>query len=162
MREQMDEDELKKVIKLYPHTRQADTGRLRPHRQQALRRLAGLAQMPGEGSRRSTRNTPTNIPDGPRTAQALYQAVYRASRPHRYVQRRRRRQKSRRCQQPRPRPGRPASKPSSPNPTTRLRAGALVYKLDQGVPVYGIDQELTGSRFCRLLQPHVRPHLEAF
>ena len=49
MRDQMDEDELKKVIKYYPHTPLGRPGGLRPDRQQALRRLAGLGPMPGEG-----------------------------------------------------------------------------------------------------------------
>jgi hypothetical protein len=52
------------------------SGRLRPDRQQALRRLAGLAQMPGEGIRIYEKYA-AEYPDGPRTAQALYQAVYR-------------------------------------------------------------------------------------
>ena len=62
MRDQMDEDELKKVAQaLSPHP-PGRSGGLRADRQQALRRLARLAQVPGEGSPKSTRSMPTSIP----------------------------------------------------------------------------------------------------
>ena len=62
MREQMDEDEMKKVIKFYPGTRQADLAAYDTDRQQALRRLAGPDQVPGEGVGVSTRSTRPSIP----------------------------------------------------------------------------------------------------
>ncbi len=51
LRDQMDEDEMKKVVRFYPHTAPGQPRLLCPHRQQALRRLAGFAQMPRKGIR---------------------------------------------------------------------------------------------------------------
>ena len=51
LRDQMDEDELKKVLKLYPRTRQAALAAFELIENKRLRRLAGFAQMPREGIR---------------------------------------------------------------------------------------------------------------
>ena len=62
MREQMDEDALKQGHQVLSAHALGGSGGLRTHRQQALRRLAGLAQVPGEGVRDLRSNTPPNIP----------------------------------------------------------------------------------------------------
>ena len=51
MREQMDEDALRKVDQVLSAHALGGAGGLRSDRQQALRRLAGLGAVPGEGSR---------------------------------------------------------------------------------------------------------------
>ena len=80
------------------------------------------------------------FPDGPRTAQALYQAVYRqavlndmyaadgnekkADQAHSHAKELTARLKDK-----------------FPQADSCWRAGTLVYKLDEGIPVYGIDRE---------------------
>src|SRR5208282_1735683 len=76
MREQMDEDELKKVVKLYPHTREADLAAFELIDNKLCGDWQGSPKCPEKESEYYEKYA-LEFPDGPRTAQALYQAVYR-------------------------------------------------------------------------------------
>ena len=66
LRQQIDESEMKKVIKHFPGSKYADLAALRHAGQQSLWRLAGLDQVPGEGSGNLIRNTQTSTPIRPK------------------------------------------------------------------------------------------------
>ncbi|HEY1903694.1 MAG TPA: hypothetical protein VGG56_14770 [Terracidiphilus sp.] len=139
MRDQMDEDELRKVLKLYPHTRWADMAAFELIDNKLCGDWQGQPKCP-ERESEDYEKFAAEFPDGPRTAQALYQAVYRqavltdmyksdgsdkkADEAHKHAQDLAARLKSK-----------------FPDSDYTWRAGALVFKLDQGVPVYGIDLE---------------------
>jgi hypothetical protein len=139
MHDLMDEDELKKVVKLYPNTRQANLAAFDLIDNKLCGDWQGSPKCPTQESEVYEKYA-AEFPDGPRTAQALYQAVYRQAvltdmyhadgsdkksdeahnRAKELVERLR---------------------AKFPQSDYTFRAGALVYKLDQGVPVYGIDME---------------------
>ena len=137
MRDQMDEEELKKVIKYYPHTRQADLAAFELIDNKLCGDWQGSPKCPEKESEIYEKYA-TEFPDGPRTAQALYQAVYRqavlkdmyaadgsdkkADEVHRHAQELTARLRDK-----------------FPQSDYTWRAGTLVFKLDQRVPVYGID-----------------------
>jgi hypothetical protein len=146
MRDQMDEDELKKVIKLYPHSRQADLAAFDLIDNKLCGDWQGSTKCP-EKEAEIYEKYAAEYPDGPRTAQALYLAVYRqavltdmfaadgsdsksnAAHNHARELAARLRDVAARLQ---------GKFPPSDFPA---RAAALVFKLDEGVPVYGIDRQ---------------------
>jgi hypothetical protein len=139
MREQMDEDALKKVIKLFPHTRQADLAAYELIDNRLCGDWQGAVQCPQKESEIYEKYADEH-PDGPRTAQALYQAVYRQAVLRDMFAADGDDKKSE------------IAKNHAHDLAARLkehfaatdyawRAGALVYKLDEGIPVYGIDRE---------------------
>lgn len=137
MRDQMDEDELKKILKLYPHTRQADLAAFELINNKLCGDWQGQPKCPEKESEYYEKYA-AEFPDGPRTAQALYLAVYRqavltdmynadgsdkkAEEAHKRAQELTARLREKFAQS-----------------DYTARAGTLVFKLDQGVPVYGID-----------------------
>jgi hypothetical protein len=139
LRDQMDEDELKKVIKLYPHTRQADLAAYELIDNKLCGDWQGQQKCPEKESEYFEKYADEH-PDGPRTAQALYQAVYRqavlrdmyaadgsdkksdAAKAHAHELA-------------------DKLKQHFPQSDYCWRAAALVYKLDQDVPVYGNDRD---------------------
>ena len=156
----MDEDELKKVIKyLSAHP----PGRLRRLRTASTTSSAATGRASQSAPRRNPRyyeKYAAEHPDGPRTAQALYQAVYRQAVLTDMYAADGNDKKSRRGPQPRPRPRRAGSKTSFRSRTTPARAAALVYKLDQGVPVYGIDQRVSRRPvLLATVPPYIRRRL---
>ena len=76
MREQMDEDEMKKVMKVFPGTRWADLAAFELIDNKLCGDWQGQVQCPEKESEIYEKYAQEH-PDGPRTAQALYQAVYR-------------------------------------------------------------------------------------
>lgn len=138
MRELMDETQLRKVIKLYPGTRWAAQAAFDLIDNKLCGSWQGLAKCP-EKEEQVYEKYADDYPNGPRTARALYEAVYRlavltnmfaASKDtkksdgaHQYA---------RKLAQ--------TLKDHFANSDYALRAEALIYKLDQGIPVYGIDQ----------------------
>jgi hypothetical protein len=76
MHDLMDEDELKKVIKLYPNTRQANLAAFELIDNKLCGDWQGSPKCPEKESEVYEKYA-AEFPDGPRTAQALYQAVYR-------------------------------------------------------------------------------------
>jgi len=139
LRDQMDEDELKKVIKLYPHTRPADLAAFTLIDNKLCGDWQGSPKCPEKESEAYEKYA-AEVPDGPRTAQALYQAVYRqavltdmyasdgsdskSNAAHAHAKELATRLKEK-----------------FPQSDYTARAAALVFKLDEGVPVYGIDRE---------------------
>jgi hypothetical protein len=139
LRDQMDEDELKKVIKLYPHTRPAELAAFTLIDNKLCGDWQGSPKCPEKESE-SYEKYAAEVPDGPRTAQALYQAVYRqavltdmyaadgsdskSNAAHAHAKELAARLKEK-----------------FPQSDYAARAVALVFKLDEGVPVYGIDRE---------------------
>jgi len=76
MREQMDEDEMKKILKFYPRTRQAALAAYELIDNKLCGDWQGQSKCPEKESDYYEKYA-AEYPDGPRTAQALYQAVYR-------------------------------------------------------------------------------------
>jgi hypothetical protein len=138
LRDQMDEEELKKVVKYYPNTRPAYLAAYELIDNKLCGDWQGQEKCPEKESEIYEKYAAEN-PDGPKTAQALYQAVYRQSvlvdmygadgsdkksteaknHAHELAAR---------------------LKDKFPQTESAWRAAALVYKLDEGVPVYGIDR----------------------
>jgi hypothetical protein len=139
LRDQMDEYEMKQILKLYPHTRQADLAAFALIDNKLCGDWQGQAKCP-EKEAEYYEKFAAEYPDGPRTAQALYQAVYRlavlkdmysadgsdnkSEAAHTHAREL-------------------AAKLKEKFPATdyAARAASLVYKLDEGIPVYGIDQQ---------------------
>jgi hypothetical protein len=139
MREQLDEDEMKKILKLYPRTRQAALAAYALIDNKLCGDWQGQTKCPEKESDHFEKYA-TEYPDGPRTAQALYQAVYRQAvlvdmfnadgsdkkadnakaRAHELA-------------------GRMKDKFAQSDYTARVLA--IVFKLDEGIPVYGIDRQ---------------------
>ena len=137
LRDQMDEDELKKVIKTYPQTRQAALAAYELIDNKLCGDWQGSEKCP-EKEAEYYEKYAAEFPDGPRTAQALYQVVYReASLVDLYgadgnekkadLTRTHAKELAARL------------KEKFPQTDSSWKASALVYKLDEGIPVYGID-----------------------
>jgi len=138
MHEQMDETALRKVVRLYPRTRWAALAAFDLIDNKLCGDWEGSTKCPERESDLYEKYA-SDYPDGPRTAQALYDAAYRqAVLANMYSAN-----------------GDDNKSKSAIDHTRQLaeelkqhfagtdyawRAGALVYKLDQGIPVYGIDQ----------------------
>jgi len=139
MREGMDEDAMKKVIKFYPHTRQADMAAYDLIDNKLCGDWQGQAKCP-EKEAELYEKYAAEHPDGARTAKALYDAVFRnavlvdmfnadenqkkadGAKAHAHELAGRLKEKF-------------------PQSDYTARAAALVFKLDQGIPVYGIDRQ---------------------
>jgi hypothetical protein len=138
MREQLDEDEMRKVLKFYPHTRQAALAAFDLLDNKVCGDWQGQEKCP-EKETEIYEKYASEYSDGPRTAQAIYEACYRqaaltdmfnadnndkkadAAKTHAHELANR-------------------LKDKFPQSDYAARAAALVFKLDQGIPVYGIDQ----------------------
>jgi hypothetical protein len=139
LREQMDEDGLKKVIKNYPRTRWAAFAAFDLIDNKLCGDWQGSPQCPEKETEIYVKYA-DEYPDGPRTAQALYQAVYRlAVLNDMYASDGNDRKSSDAHNQARSLAAQ--LKAHFPDSDYTRRAAALVYKLDEGVPVYGIDRE---------------------
>jgi hypothetical protein len=139
LRDQMDEDELKKVIKYYPHTRPADLAAYELIDNKLCGDWQGQQKCPEKESEFYEKYA-AEYPDGPKTAQALYQAVYRqavltdmyaadGSDKKSADARNHARELATRL------------KDKFPQTDSAWRAAALVYKLDEGIPIYGNDRQ---------------------
>jgi hypothetical protein len=139
MHEQMEEDDLKKVIKQYPRTRWAAFAAFDLIDNKLCGNWQGSQDCPQKEAEYYEKYA-DEYPDGPRTAQALYQAVYRmavltnmlqsngddkkADEAHGHA-----RALADRLRQ------------HFADSDWNLRAQALVFKLDQNVPVFGIEMQ---------------------
>jgi hypothetical protein len=146
LRDQMDEDELKKVVKYYPHTRQAELAAFTLIDNKLCGDWQGSPKCP-EKEAEAYEKYAAEYPDGARTAQALYQAVYRqavltdmyaadGSDKKSEAAHDRARELAARL-----RDFSLKLQDKFPPSDFAARAAALVFKLDEGVPVYGIDRE---------------------
>jgi hypothetical protein len=137
MRDQMDEDELKKVVRLYPHTRQADLAAFELIENNLCGDWQGSPKCPEKESVYYEKYA-AEFPDSPRTAQALYLAIYRqAVLTDMYASDGSDKKSEEAHNHAKDLIARLRDK--FPQSDYTWRAGALVFKLDQGVPVYGID-----------------------
>jgi hypothetical protein len=137
MRDQMDEDELKKVIKLYPKTRWADLAAYELIDNKLCGDWQGQPKCPEKESEYYEKYA-AEFPDGPRTAQALYQAVYRQAVLVDMLKADGNDKKSEEAHN-RAKDLLKRLTDKFPQSDYTWRAGTLVFKLDQSVPVYGID-----------------------
>lgn len=138
LREQMDEDGLKKVIKMYPHTRQADLAEFDLIDNKLCGDWQGSEKCPEKESEIFEKYA-TEHPDSPRAAKALYEATYRqAALSDMYAADGNDRKQDEAHNHARDLAAK--LKDKFPQSDYTWRAAALVYKLDQGIPVYGIDR----------------------
>jgi hypothetical protein len=139
MREQMDEDELKKVIKTYPRTRWAALAAFDLIDNRLCGDWQGSEDCPAKEAELYEKYA-DEYPDGPRTAQALYDAVYRMAVLVNMFETDGNDKKSDETHN-QARALTAQLKDHFADSDYTWRAGALVYKLDEGVPVFGIDRE---------------------
>jgi hypothetical protein len=138
MRQQMDEDALKKVIKFYPHTRQADLAEYDLIDNKLCGDWQGAEKCPEKESEIFEKYAAEH-PDSPRAAKALYEATYRqAALSDMYAADSNDKKQDEAHSHARDLAAR--LKDKFPQSDYTWRAAALVYKLDQGIPVYGIDR----------------------
>jgi hypothetical protein len=138
-RQAMDEDELRKVIKYYPKTKWAALAAFDLIDNKLCGDWQGSEQCPAKESELYLKYA-DEYPDGPRTARALYEAVYRqAVLTDMFAADGDDRKSSDAHNQARTVAAQ--LKAHFPDSDYTYRAGALVYKLDEGVPVYGIDRD---------------------
>jgi hypothetical protein len=138
-REQMDEDALHKVIKNYPRTRWAALAAFDLIDNKLCGDWEGSTQCPEKEADLYLKYS-DEYPDGPRTARALFEAAYRyAVLKDMYDASGDDRKSSNALSQARTVAAQ--LKGHFADSDYALQAGALVYKLDEGVPVYGIEHE---------------------
>ena len=139
LHDQMDEDELKKVIKYYPHTRWADLAAFELIDNKLCGDWQGSTKCPERESDIYEKYAAEH-PESPRTARALYEAAYRqAVLADMYAADGS--DKKRDAARNHARDLAAKLKDKFPQSDYTWRTVALVYKLDEDVPVYGIDRQ---------------------
>jgi hypothetical protein len=138
-RQPMDEDALKKLIKYYPHTRWAALAAFDLIDNKLCGDWEGSTQCPEKESEIYLKYA-DEYTDGPRTARALYEAVYRIAVLSDMFAANGDDRKSSDARN-HARTVAEKLKAHFADSDYALRAAALVYKLDEGVPVYGIERE---------------------
>lgn len=137
LHQQIDEDPLKKVIKLYPHTRWAALAAFDLIDNKLCGDWEGSAKCP-ENETGLYEKYAEDYPDGPRTARALYEAAYRqavltnmyeASGDHSKAEKAHEHCRALAQQ----------LKAKFGGTDYAWRAQMMVFKLDQNIPVFGID-----------------------
>ncbi|MGB6974918.1 MAG: hypothetical protein WBD67_09570 [Terracidiphilus sp.] len=138
LREEMDESRLKDVVKYYPNTRWADFAAFELLDNKLCGDWQGSPKCPAKEAKIYEKYADDH-PGGPRTARALYEAAYREAVMVDMFRASGDDHKSRDASDDAHRLAADLKAKFSDSSYT-WRAAALVYKLDQGVPVYGIDQ----------------------
>jgi hypothetical protein len=139
LRDLMDEEGLKKVLKYYPHTRQADLAAFELLDNKLCGDWQGSPKCPEKESEVYEKYA-SEYPESTRAAQALYQAVYRqAVLTDMYAADDNDKKSDAAHNHARELAAR--LKDKCPQSDYATRAAAIVFKLDQGVPVYGIDRQ---------------------
>ena len=139
LREQMDEDAMKKVIKFYPNTRQADFAAYELLDNKLCGDWQGQEKCP-EKEAEIYEKYAAEHPDSPRTPQALYQAVYRHAVLTDMYSADNNDKKSNDAHH-RASDLAARLREKFPQSDYTARATMLVFKLDQGIPVYGIEKQ---------------------
>jgi hypothetical protein len=139
MREQMDEEEMKKILKFYPRTRQAAMAAYELIDNKLCGDWQGQEKCPAKESDLYEKYA-SEYPDGPRTAQALYEATYRQAA---LVDMFGADNSDKKADEAKGRAHELSGRLKDKFPQTdyAARAAAIVFKLDQGIPVYGIDRQ---------------------
>jgi outer membrane protein assembly factor BamD (BamD/ComL family) len=139
LRQQIDEDQMKHVIRDYPHTKQADYAAFELLDNKLCGDWQGQTKCPEKESEIYEKFA-SEHPDGPRTAQALYLAVYRqAVLKDMYAGAENEKKSESAHAHARDLAAR--LKDKFPQSDYTARAAMIVFKLDQGIPVYGIEKE---------------------
>lgn len=138
LRQQMDEDPMKKVVKMYPRTRQADLAEFDLLDNKLCGDWQGSTKCP-EKEADLYEKYAAEHPDSPRAARALYEATYRAAALS-DIYAADGNDKKQGENRERARSLATRLKEKYPQSDFAARAWALVFKLDQGIPVYGIDR----------------------
>lgn len=137
LREGMYEDEMKKILRLYPRTRQAERAAFELLDNKLCGDWQGDVRCPARESALYEKYA-AQFPDGVKTAEALYLAVYRqASLRDMFAAAGDVRNAVEAREHARDLAAR--LKKNFAQSDYSVRAGAVVYKLDEGIPVYGID-----------------------
>ena len=138
MREQLDDDEMKKVIKFYPHTRQAAMAAYALLDNKLCGDWQGQPKCP-EKETDYYEKYAAEYPDGPRTAQALYQTVYRQAV---LVDMYKADENDKKADAAKGRAHDLAArmKDKFAQSDYTARALAILFKIDEGIPVYGIER----------------------
>jgi outer membrane protein assembly factor BamD (BamD/ComL family) len=139
LREQLYEDEMRKIIKNYPHSKQADMAAFEMIDNKLCGDWQGQEKCPEKESEYYEKFAAEH-PDGPRTAQALYQAAYRqAVLGDMYAAD----SSDKKMDGARARARELAGELEKRFPTSdyTARAAALVFKFEQGIAVYGSDRD---------------------
>ncbi len=137
LREGMYEDEMKKILKSYPRSRQAELAAFELLDNKLCGDWQGDVKCPARESALYEKYA-AEYPDGVKTAEALYLAVYRQASIGDMLQAEGGKKEAEAAR-------RHAHelaahlKEKFPHSDYSVRAGAVVYKLDEGIPVYGID-----------------------
>jgi hypothetical protein len=139
MREQLDEDEMKKILKFHPGTRQAAMAAYALLDNKLCGDWQGQAKCPEKESDYYEKYA-AEYPDGPRTAQALYQAVYRQAV---LVDMFNADENEKKAENAKAHVHDLAAhmKEKFAQSDYTARALAIAFKIDQGIPVYGIDRQ---------------------
>jgi len=139
LREQMDEDEMKKIEKYFPHTRWADLAAYDQIDNKLCGDWQGSEKCPEKEADLYLKYV-NDHPDSPRAAEALYKAAWRmAAAGDMWTAD----NDAHRAQEDRARAGSIADQLQSKYPQSEYaaRAASLIYKVQQGIPIYGSDRE---------------------
>ncbi len=139
LREQMDEDAMKHVIRDYPHTKEADFAAFELLDNKLCGDWQGQEKCP-EKEAEIYEKYAAEHPDSPRTPQALYQAVYRHAVLTDMYSADNNDKKSNDAHH-RASDLAARLREKFPQSDYTARATMLVFKLDQGIPVYGIEKQ---------------------
>jgi hypothetical protein len=139
LREQMDESEMKKIQKLYPHTRWADLAAYDMIDNKICGDWQGSEKCPEKEADIYAKYADEH-PDSPKAAQAIYQAVWRmASAGDMYQADNDEKKAGESRARAKDLAARVESKYSQSE--YAARAAGLVYKMEQAIPIYGSDRE---------------------
>ena len=139
LREQMDEDEMKKIEKYFPHTRWADFAAYDQIDNKLCGDWQGSEKCPEKEAEIYVKYV-SDHPDSPRAAQALYNAAWRmAAAGDMWAAD----NDTHRAQEDRGHASDIANQLQSKYPQSEYaaRAASLIYKVQQGIPIYGSDRE---------------------
>lgn len=139
MREQLDDEEMKKIIKFYPRTRQAAMAAYALIDNKLCGDWQGQEKCPLKETEYYEKYA-DEYPDGPRTAQALYQALYRQAV---LVDMFKADENEKKADSAKANAHELGSrmKDKFPQSDYTARSQAILFKLDQNVPVYGIERQ---------------------
>ena len=139
LREQMDETEMKKIQKLYPHTKWADLAAYDMIDNKVCGDWQGSEKCPEKEAEIYTKYADEH-PDSPKAAQALYVAAWREASAGDMYQSDNEEKKSNDARaRAKDLAGRVQAKYSDSD--YAARAAGLVYKMEQQIPIYGNDRE---------------------
>ncbi|HVJ08155.1 MAG TPA: hypothetical protein VM554_07210 [Acidisarcina sp.] len=139
LREQLDDEELKKIEKKYPHSKWSDMAAFLQIDNKLCGDWQGSPKCPEKESETYEKYV-TEHPDSPKAAEALYSAMYRQSvLVDIYAANEDRKKSDGAKAKARDLAGKLVS--HWPQTDYAARAAALVYKLEQDIPIYGIDRE---------------------